>query len=147
MSTNISPLLWGESGWKFMHYITLSYPVNPTENDKQRMHDFFMLVRELLPCESCRYNLRDEYIKYPLTKEILDNKMKLVEWLNTIHNSVNIRLGKKVMPVSEMMDIYMNGNTNKYTFTMSSEMQLIIGIILVIITIIIILNVKNRVKS
>jgi hypothetical protein len=38
---NINPNIWGTHGWTFMHYITLAYPENPSEEDKK--NDFSLI--------------------------------------------------------------------------------------------------------
>jgi hypothetical protein len=64
---NINPSLWGACFWKAMHYITISYPDNPRERDKEHMGQFFRSVGNILPCEKCRVHFAQNLIKYPLT--------------------------------------------------------------------------------
>ena len=43
MTTHIiTPQEWGPHGWKFIHYVSLGYPENPTEEDK---HKYKMLEK------------------------------------------------------------------------------------------------------
>jgi len=40
MKHSIKPNIWGPHGWKFMHYVSLGYPVNPTESEKQNYKNY-----------------------------------------------------------------------------------------------------------
>ena len=41
--SSIKPSIWGPHGWKFMHYVSLGYPSNPTEEDKKNYKTFYIL--------------------------------------------------------------------------------------------------------
>lgn len=83
---NIDPKLWGKSGWIFLHSITLGYPINPTEEDKNNYKLFFNSLGFVLPCSICRNNFVNSLDKYKLTNDILMTRDTLVNWL------INIRL-------------------------------------------------------
>ena len=106
MIHNIDPNLWGKHFWATAHYITISYPTNPTKIEKQNVKFFFELLKELLPCGNCRSHYKNNLKIYPLTDEILSSKYKLIEWLVNLHNEVNKRTGKKIISVDEAMQIY-----------------------------------------
>jgi hypothetical protein len=109
MLINISPRLWGESFWKMMHFVTLSYPdsnQNISEQDKTHVKDFFLSVKNVLPCENCRLHFEQNLEKFPLNDNILSSKDNLIKWLVDIHNEVNIRTGKSTMTVSQVMKKY-----------------------------------------
>ena len=103
---NIDPTLWGPSLWTSMHYITFSYPDNPTNNDKQNIKSFFENVGQILPCEKCRINFAKHLSIYPLTDDILNSRYELINWLINIHNEVNKINGKKILSYDEVMKIY-----------------------------------------
>ena len=44
------PDVWGPHGWKFIHYITLGYPNNPTPLDKSQYYNFFESLNPLIEC-------------------------------------------------------------------------------------------------
>lgn len=108
---NINPAIWGPNLWKFMHYLTLSYPENPTEEEKDRLHDFFEIIKTLLPCEKCRYNFKNHLEKFPLTDEILSTNLSVVKWLFNLHNEVNKSLDKPELSYTDFIDIYSVSNT------------------------------------
>ena len=102
--SNILPTVWGPPGWKFLHYITFTYPNNPTNKEKESYLNFFKYVGEVLPCEKCRYNYKNHQEKYPLNDTVLSCKQNLVIWLINIHNEVNIITGKKTLSYNEVIN-------------------------------------------
>ena len=37
----ITPDIWGPHGWKFLHYLSFGYPMNPTTEQKNQYKTFF----------------------------------------------------------------------------------------------------------
>jgi hypothetical protein len=111
---NISPNLWGPHLWKFMHLFTLSYPNEPTEEEKDSAYNFFTAIQTVLPCEKCRYNFKNHL--ETLTEEVLDSNENLVKWLFNIHNEVNKSTGKPVFSFDDFISMYIN-NTNTLNIT------------------------------
>lgn len=98
------PNVWGNCGWKFIHIITISYPVEPTEEDKKNYYDYFMALQNVLPCERCRMNMKNHLNELPLTDSVLSCKTKLVKWAIDFHNVVNKHTGKKVLSYEEALN-------------------------------------------
>ena len=111
---NISPNLWGPHLWKFMHLFTLSYPNEPTEDEKDTAYNFFTAIQTVLPCEKCRYNFKNHL--ETLTEEVLDSNENLVKWLFNIHNEVNKSTGKPQFSFDDFISMYIN-NTNTLNVT------------------------------
>ena len=132
MNNNINPLLWGENGWKFMHWITLGYKDNPNNYEKINMKNFFHSVGNILPCTSCRENFVKHLKKYPLGDYELSSRNALVNWLMNIHNEVNILYGKKIYTTDMLYNEYLYGR-NSHTFQFSLLYYLIILIIILLI--------------
>lgn len=101
------PCMWGPSGWKFLHSITLSYPSEPSENDKQSIINFFQTLPAVLPCEACAEHLTQHYSKYPI-KNAINSRDELVKWLFDIHNEVNASLGKSIKEFDDFINEYKN---------------------------------------
>ena len=85
----IGPETWGPVVWHALHYITLGYPDNPSEENKQKYKLFFSLLADVLPCSICANHFSDNLIKMPLSDEVLKNKESLIKWLIDFHNVVN----------------------------------------------------------
>lgn len=140
---NISPTVWGPHGWKFMHYITFTYPVNPTLDEKEYYRNFFEIVGKVLPCQTCRINYERHLQKHPLTDYALSTKKNLIEWLVNIHNEVNILNGKPIMTPNQVMNLYLRNNSSLFNFRLSRKVKNIILILFIIGILIFILKYYN----
>ena len=107
MTNSLKPNIWGPHGWKFMHYISLGYPENPTIDNKNRYKNFYYSLQDVLPCEKCRENYKKNILEYPIDDH-LDNKDSLVRWVVDIHNRVNTELNKPTLNHQEAIDLYLN---------------------------------------
>jgi hypothetical protein len=97
------PDIWGPHGWKFIHYITLGYPANPTKKDKQEYYDFFMNLSNVIPCSVCENHFKEHLKITPLDEEALSSKENLMAWGITMHNHVNARNNKKIHSVRDAL--------------------------------------------
>jgi len=114
---NINPSFWGTSGWKFMHYITLAYPDNPTIKDKIDITNFFNTVGNVLPCALCRVNYYNHLKKYPLDDQAVKNRDNLVKWLVNIHNEVNMMHNKPIYTTDQLYKDYMYNNNKCFKYS------------------------------
>jgi hypothetical protein len=103
----MKPEIWGSHFWYILHIISFEYPLNPTEYDKRIYHDFYTSLKDVIPCEMCRKHYRTHIHKYPLTPH-LDNRDTLIKWVIQVHNFVNASLGKPILTIAQVMDIYAN---------------------------------------
>jgi len=93
----MGPDVWGPHAWKFLHYVSLSYPNNPTEEEKAQYKQFFELLSVVLPCSICADHFAENYKRMPLTNEILSDKEKVIKWVIDVHNEVNQMKGKPIV--------------------------------------------------
>tara|TARA_B110000495_G_C23024651_1_gene608590 strand:+ start:1963 stop:2373 length:411 start_codon:yes stop_codon:yes gene_type:complete len=110
MKQSIKPVIWGPHGWKFMHYVTMGYPDNPNPSDKQNYKEFFMSLRNILPCAKCAQNYKKNLNEYPIDNH-LESRDNLVKWLIDIHNKVNLETGKEIIPYEEALSLYTKAET------------------------------------
>ena len=103
----MDPQLWGPQLWYVLHIISMSYPKEPTEYIKRAYHDFYSNLKDVLPCEICRKHYSKFIMEYPITPH-LDTRENLVKWVIQIHNFVNLELGKPVMDVETVIELYDN---------------------------------------
>ena len=101
----ITPSEWGPHGWKFLHYITLGYPIKPTNEQKQNYKNFFISIKNILPCSLCAKHYSDNLDKFPLTDEIMNDREKLIKWLIDIHNEVNKSRDKSIIDYTNAMKL------------------------------------------
>jgi hypothetical protein len=99
---NIAPHVWGPNAWKFLHAVALTYPEQPSKEEKQAAFNFFSALEYLLPCENCKLNYRKELQMFPL-QPALAGKQQLNEWLTALHNSVSVRLKKTPMTDQQVL--------------------------------------------
>lgn len=97
----ISPKRWGKEGWKFIHYVALTYPSKPTEKDKAKYLKFFESLQDVLPCEICASHFREHMKQHPIKME---TNRELFNWTVDIHNIVNTQNGKKILTYDEAFD-------------------------------------------
>ena len=104
----LGPDVWGPHGWKFLHFVALGYPKNPTEEDKINYKTFFMLVPSILPCSICSSHFAENLKKHPITDEILKDRIKLFNWSVDMHNEVNIINGKETVDYDSALKLIIN---------------------------------------
>jgi hypothetical protein len=101
----MNPKFWGPHGWIFLHAVTMNYPKNPSNDDKQLYRNFFSSLTRVLPCEKCAYHYK-QHIKDDPIEPALENRDKLVRWLIKIHNKVNVDLGKPHYSYEQVIEEY-----------------------------------------
>lgn len=134
------PDVWGPHGWKFIHYVTLGYPNNPTSETKKHYYDFFDNLKNVLPCSICGNHYKEHLEFFPLTNEILSNKVKLIEWGINMHNLVNEVNRKRIFTFDEgFKEINKNNDdcVKKENFSTNNRINILLisSVILLIILI------------
>jgi hypothetical protein len=125
MKQSIKPNIWGPHGWKFMHYVSLGYPSDPTEQDKQNYKNFYTSLQHILPCAKCAHNYSHNLKKYPIDNH-LGSRDTLVRWVIDIHNQVNTELNKKEYNYQEALDLYKSSMPDIQTYTFKIIVLLIL---------------------
>ena len=83
---NMDPNLWGPSLWTFLHYLSLSYPENPTTDEQELIFNYLSSLQKIIPCEKCRKKFNKHLDSMEV--EVLLGRDNLVRWLFNIHNLV-----------------------------------------------------------
>lgn len=105
----MNPNVWGKYQWTAIHFSALGYPWNPSPTIKKNFRTFFMeILPSILPCESCRNHLSQTLSQHPITDKDLENSETLFQWTVNLHNTVNKRLGKPTLSLTEAKAIYSN---------------------------------------
>lgn len=102
---HLPPEVWGPIFWCTLHIVSLAYPDSPTYAEKRAAKEFFGALTQLLPCPVCRSHFRDIFQAMPVDSW-LDNRTSLTEWVWSLHNQVNRRLGKREVSMSEFHAAY-----------------------------------------
>lgn len=121
---NFNPYLWGKNGWIFLNYIALSFPKNPTNEEKKMYKDFFYSLQYVLPCESCSNNFK-EHIKILPIDNYLKNSDSLYEWIIKIQNLLNTKLNKPLLNEKKLKKKYMNSNKKYFNINDKTKKILI----------------------
>lgn len=100
---SLPPKLWGGSVWRFLHFAVLTYPLYPTNTDKENISNVINALPGLLPCKQCRIHLKENLEKTPLTDDVLSIKLKLIMWLHHLHNMVNKITGSEILSFETAM--------------------------------------------
>lgn len=110
------PDVWGPHGWKFIHYITLGYPNNPSETEKKQYYDFFDNLKNVIPCSICGNHYKEHLTIFPLSDQVLSNKIKFIEWGINMHNMVNKVNKKRIFTLEEGFKEIKNNLDNCTTY-------------------------------
>lgn len=87
--------IWGPGCWISNHSITFGFPLEPTQEDKEKYKNYFELLGDVLPCIYCRKSYK-QFINEPdtkLTMNVVKDRQSLTKWFYDIHNKVNKKLG------------------------------------------------------
>ena len=94
---NKSPLnavLLGRVTWPLLHRLSLLYPDDPSDQEKQLMRSLIHSFSWVYPCSICATDFRKEIEATPVD-EHLGSKTDFALWLCEQHNKVNKKLGKE----------------------------------------------------
>jgi hypothetical protein len=103
MSKVITPKVWGEDAWRFMHVVALGFPDKPDENTKTEYKQFYDSFQHVLPCANCRQGYATIFKSNPIR---LDSREDLFIWTVEVHNAVNRKLGHDVMSPDWIRNTY-----------------------------------------
>ena len=103
--------VWGPMGWMTLHSISLLYPDNPSQNDKQILHKFLDDFANSITCPHCEKHFKTMFENYrKLHPEWSSSKFQLFLFIVRAHNTVNKRLEKPlVKTVQECLDAITQG--------------------------------------
>jgi hypothetical protein len=87
--------VWGPSMWHYLHTMSFNYPVNPTNETKERYRNFILSLKYVLPCGKCRKNLVKNFKKLPLKMKHMECRATFSKYIYDLHELVNTMLGKK----------------------------------------------------
>ena len=86
--------VWGPPLWYSLHTISFNYPVKPSKEDKINYYNFFLNLKNVLPCRYCRENLAKNFKKLKFGKSVFKSRDTLSRWLYNLHEEINCMLGK-----------------------------------------------------
>jgi len=108
--------IWGPSLWLILHSITLLFPLDPCQRDKDNMMQFLKGLGHVVLCDICKTHYNRNMRENPPR---LDNRKDFFEWMVDFHNEVNGRTGKRSYSYEEVRKIYNDKYGN--TFELNSK--------------------------
>ncbi|PCH35687.1 hypothetical protein WOLCODRAFT_140025 [Wolfiporia cocos MD-104 SS10] len=81
----------GRATWKLLHTMTLRYPEEPTQDQRDALDSYFHLFSRLYPCGECAAEFQQLLKNYPPQTS---SRRAAATWLCFVHNQVNARLHK-----------------------------------------------------
>lgn len=99
---HMPPQIWGPIFWSTLHIASLTYSDKPTDRQKANMKAFYESMVDVLPCPICRVHYEANLEEMPIDKA-LNSRMELIHWVWTMHNRVNVQLGKREFTFGEFV--------------------------------------------
>lgn len=88
-------VLWGPLGWMTLHSISVNYPDNPSEVEKQICSRFLDMFGDCITCHICKTHFLRMLDTYrSIHPEYLNSKQDFFLFVVRAHNTVNKRLDK-----------------------------------------------------
>lgn len=135
-----NPEIWGPGAWLFLHTITLNYPTNPTFEDKENYKNFFISLKNVIPCKNCAKHYSENLNNFPID-DSLNSKEDLVKWLIDNHNKVNVKNKKREYSYDEVIEKY-----NKLYSPKTNYCMIIIVILLILFAIYFLRKIIKEIK-
>ena len=114
--------------WYCLHWLSLIYPYEPTEEDKNQLIELKekMINGGGITCGKCRHHFTEWNKKNPIENH-LECRKNLVMWFIDLHNDVNERNKKSVLSLEEVIHIYeyldYDELKNKYKLDVDSRFE------------------------
>ena len=93
----------GKAGWLILHTMSVKYPLQPTQKDKDRMRAFLQYFAEQYPCSEC-----SSHFVYYLEQNppLLECRDDISRYLCQLHNEVNKFLKKPIFDCDRIYEVW-----------------------------------------
>ena len=129
---NFAPYIWGGSAWKFLHIVALSFPNNPTQQQKNDYKQFFLSLDKILPCSKCSEHFQENKTKHNINKYLSDPH-SLFSWTVKMRNELQKSINKPLIDELKLRNSLYDENTTKIPY-FSYKGKIIIIILSFILT-------------
>ena len=93
--------------WTFLGILGRGIPVTPSEEKKQDLHNFLLLIGKLLPCKTCRTHFQKNLVDAGYDPSIhLASRQAFSRFINHLHNIVNQMLKKPTWTYENHRDTF-----------------------------------------
>ncbi|KAI1788353.1 ERV/ALR sulfhydryl oxidase domain-containing protein [Ganoderma leucocontextum] len=93
----------GRATWKLLHTMTLRFPDEPRQDERDALDNYFHLMSRLYPCGECAAEFQKLLKKYPPQTS---SRRAAATWLCFLHNQVNERLEKPEFDCANLDSTY-----------------------------------------
>jgi FAD-linked sulfhydryl oxidase len=93
----------GRAGWLILHSMSVKYPLQPEQKDKDRMRAFLKYFAEQYPCEECSKHFVKYLEAFPPLLECRDD---IARYLCQLHNEVNKFLKKPIFDCDRVYEVW-----------------------------------------
>jgi hypothetical protein len=115
------PSVWGPPLWKVLHGIEATVKIASLQKDSEREGLWLLTHAEyIIPCKECIEHL----VQFRKKNPILKSYSTIGEWICALHNSVNEKLGKEVLPYSVCTTISVKEDWSVYIDCIKDSIQL-----------------------
>ena len=91
--------VWGPLAWMTLHSISLNYPDTPAKEDKEILNRFMSFFADTISCPHCKTHFAIMFESYKARHpDWSSSRYKFFLFVVRVHNSVNRRLDKPVIP-------------------------------------------------
>lgn len=102
----IDPAIFGPGTWIVSHVLGLVSDQSGMKKDYRFFSLYIYRMVHALPCGECRKHAVKYFDEFPIPKS--KDAGSLFEWTVTFHNTVNKRLNKPIMTMTEAQNLYEN---------------------------------------
>ena len=120
----LGPNIWGPHLWQALHMISVGYPNEPNDEQKQNYKIFFKNFYQVIPCSICSNNYKRHLEELPITDDVMKNRQNLSKWVIDIHNIVNKEQGKNVIEPDDALLLIFNNFNNSQEYITKSKIVL-----------------------
>lgn len=116
------PSVWGPPLWKVLHGLGSTTAIHASLQQDSERESLWLLthLEYILPCKECTEHLLTFKRKYPVPRA----HVALGEWICRLHNSVNEKLSKEIVPYTQRPPTDVKGDWGAYLDSIKDSIQL-----------------------
>lgn len=101
---SLDPKVWGPKLWFVLHSMSFAYPEKAKQRDMENMRTFLNSLPHVLPCMSCRKNLKKHLDDNPPTDKHLQTRRACVLYIASLHDQVTTMIAKREAGTTRLAD-------------------------------------------
>ena len=108
-----NPKKWGPGLWNFMYTIAATY--DPAEDNPRAMQEFYVLLKDILPCLKCRSGYATVLARNPFPSRGA-SQLKMLRWVYNIHTQVqqhaNLPMNETFEQIAQRYSVEVSSNND-----------------------------------